>query len=80
MTCACLITVARFVQSTTSDGTSRPHDHTSQESGTGQDPGQNELGTEKSGCGIQPSHVREALRRLSVPSGPLLPLAVSLQE
>ena len=48
-----------------------------QDSGAGPDTSQNELGMEKSGRGILPSHIREALRRLSVPSGPLLPLAVS---
>ena len=43
----------------------------------GQVQSQNGLGTGDGGRGIQPSHIREALRRLSVPSGPLLPLAVS---
>ena len=44
---------------------------------SGQVQSQNGLGTGDGGRGIQPSHIREALRRLSVPSGPLLPLAVS---
>ena len=38
------------------------------------------MGTGDSGRGIQPSHIREAMRRLSVPSGPLLPLAVSAND
>ena len=42
-----------------------------------QDQSQNGMRTEESGSGIQPSHIREALRRLNVPSGPLVPLAVS---
>ena len=38
----------------------------SQESGPVPDPSQNEMVSDKSGHGIQPSHIREALRRLSV--------------
>ena len=60
--------------------TSGRHESISEEpqgSGSGPEPSQNETETDKNGRGIQPSHIREALRRLSVPSGPLLPLAVS---
>ena len=54
------------------DGSSDPIPDDSRQSLT-----QSGVGTEDGGRGIQPSHIREALRRLSVPSGPLLPLAVS---
>ena len=47
------------------------------QSGMRNEQSQTELGTDKCVCGIQPCHIREALRRLSVPSGPLLPMAVS---
>ncbi|CAI8025398.1 Transcription initiation protein SPT3 homolog [Geodia barretti] len=47
---------------------------------SGQVQSQNGLGTGDGGRGIQPSHIREALRRLSVPSGPLLPLATHLHR
>ena len=53
------------------------HDSIPYQSGMRSEQSQIELGTDKSVCGIQPCHIREALRRLSIPSGPLLPLTVS---
>ena len=70
-----------LVQSTAVDiATTSGHESTFEQpqgSGSGSEPRQNETETDKSGRGIQPSHIREALRRHCVPSGPLLPLAVS---
>ena len=62
---------------TTSSGRHDSISEQPQGSGLGSEPSQNETETDKSGRGIQPSHIREAIRRLSVPSGPLLPLTVS---
>ena len=53
------------------------YDSIPDQSGMRSEQSQTELGTDKSGCGIQRCHIREALRRLSIPSGPLLPMAVS---
>jgi transcription initiation protein SPT3 len=62
---------SRKRKSVSGDGPADPHPPDE----SGQVQSQNGLGTGNGGRGIQSSHIREALRRLSVPSGPLLPLA-----
>ena len=77
-----LVHYVNVLQSVADTAATVRRDSTSEQpqgSGHAPEPSRNEMGTDKSGRGIQPLHIREAMRRLSIPSGPLLPLAVSIE-